>query len=110
MDLFLLKTPDGLSVSEIREHVLAVDGVRDAHHIHLWSLDGNEKLITMHVVTEAVSPELKHNIRAELQEHGIFHSTIEYESPEEVCEDRECCIGTRTASAGEGPHHHHHHP
>ncbi len=41
LDLFLEKTPQGIGVEEIKEHILSIDGVIDVHHIHLWSMDGN---------------------------------------------------------------------
>ena len=52
VDLFLEKTPHGLSLAEIKEHVEAIDGVENVHHIHLWSVDGINACATMHVVTD----------------------------------------------------------
>ena len=108
VDIFLLKTPEGVSVSEIKEHILEIDGVSDVHHIHLWSIDGNGKLITMHIVAENATEELKHTIKEELKEHGIMHSTLEFEAPGEICEDMECCADSLIGEAEHGHHHHHH--
>jgi len=104
IDLFLEKAPTDIDLDEIKEHVLEIDGVIDIHHIHLWSLDGQNNYITMHVVTSADPHEIKHKIREELQEHGVGHATLELESENEHCHEKECHVEFKTHS-----HHHHHH-
>ena len=104
IDLFLEKAPTDIDLDEIKEHILEIDGVVDIHHIHLWSLDGQNNYITMHVVTSADPHEIKHKIREELQEHGVGHATLELESENEHCHEKECHVEFKTHS-----HHHHHH-
>lgn len=105
VDLFLDKIPDGISIEEIREHVLGVDGVLDVHHIHIWSMDGQSNYATMHVVTNGDSHEVKEKVREELKEHGIVHVTLELEAEDEHCEAHDCIVHTEC----HGGHHHHHH-
>ena len=105
VDLFLEKTPHGLSLAEIKEHVEAIDGVENVHHIHLWSVDGINACATMHVVTDCDPHEIKEKVREELTEHGIVHSTLELERTDEPCPAPKC-VPTHTAHHG---HHHHHH-
>ena len=38
INLFLEKTPHGIDVHEICEHLLHIDGVQDVHHVHVWSM------------------------------------------------------------------------
>ena len=102
-DLFLEKTPHSISVSEIREHIMALDGVQDAHHIHLRSLDGHHNYATMHIVTDADPHAIKDTIREELAEHGITHATLELEAPGEHCHAPTCTVAHCTHT-----HHHHH--
>ena len=104
IDLFLEKAPDNIDLDEIKEHILSIQGVIDVHHIHLWSLDGQNNYITMHVVTSADPHEIKHKIREELQEHGVGHATLELETENEHCHEKDCHIEFNTHS-----HHHHHH-
>ncbi len=108
LDLFLEKTPHGLDVAELREHLLEIDGVIDVHHIHLWSMDGQTSFATMHVVTASDPCEIKSKVRKELSEHGISHATLEIEGENENCEDKECHV-TPSGEAGHNHHHHHHH-
>ena len=108
VDLFLVKTPDDIDVDEIKNHLLEIDGVIDVHHIHLWSLDGNSCYATMHVVSDLCDlHELKHAIKEELEEHHISHVTIEFETSNEDCHEKECVV--KECSCGHHHHHHHHH-
>jgi len=105
LDLFLEKTPHGITVEEIKEHVSEIDGVIDVHHIHLWSLDGQSIYTTMHIVAKENFTEIKKKIRDELLNHGVSHTTLEFETENEHCGDKDC----RTETKGSCGHHHHHH-
>ena len=109
IDLFLEKAPDNIDLDEIKEHILSIQGVIDVHHIHLWSLDGQNNYITMHVVTSADPHEIKHKIREELQEHGVGHATLELETENEHCHEKDCHIEFNAHSHHHHHHHHHHH-
>lgn len=104
LDLFLEKTPRGVSVKDLKAHIRALPDVKSLHHLHLWSMDGVNNYATLHIVTASKQPkDLKEAIRSEMAEHGIQHVTIELESPAEHCHDTECRPATATVS-----HHHHH--
>ena len=105
LDIFLEKTPDGVDINELKEHLTEIDGVLDVHHIHIRSIDGYNNYITLHVVAKGDSHNIKHKIREELSEHGINHATIELESEHEHCHEKECHIEHHET----GHHHHHHH-
>lgn len=106
VDLFLEKTPHGIDIKEITQHISAIDGVLGVHHIHIWSMDGQNNYATMHVVTNSDSHLIKESIREELREHGISHATLELETENEHCHDKQCSVEFRQSS---GHHHHHHH-
>ena len=104
IDLFLMKTPQGMQVESIREHLMELDGVRDVHHLHIWSMDGQNIYATMHIVTSADSHEIKERVRKELREHGICHVTLELEAVGEHCHEKNCRV---EFSAPSGHAHHH---
>ncbi len=104
IDLFLVKTPKDIDVSKIKDQLTKIAGVLDVHHIHVWSMDGQSKYATMHVVTDADAHTIKHKIRDELKQHGIVHATLELESADEHCHDTSCHVDTDTTHT----HHHHH--
>ena len=107
VDLFLEKTPHGIEIDEICEHLIHIEGVQDVHHVHVWSMDGYNNYATLHVVADGDAHEIKEAIREELAEHGIAHATLELESPNEHCHELTC--NPKSHEGGHGHHHHHHH-
>ena len=102
VDLFLEKVPNGIEIGKLKEHLQEIENVKDVHHIHVWSIDGFNNYATMHVVTELKdTTHLKNKIKQELKEHGINHTTIEFEEIGYECNEIECTI--------EEPHHNGHH-
>ncbi len=105
LEIFLEKTPDDIDIVHLKEHLCRIDGVSDVHHVHVWSMDGQNHYATMHVRTDAPPHEMKEKIRMELQAHGICHATLELETAHECCH-QEFCHTPHKHAAG----HHHHHP
>ena len=109
INLFLVKTPEDISVEDIKKRILSINEVEDVHHIHIWSMDGFSNYATLHVVTDSANTELlKTKIKDVLKNAGIFHTTIEIEGVDEVCASRECHVNEH-AYIGCSHHHHHHH-
>lgn len=104
LDIFLEKTPRNISIDEIKNHICQIDGVADAHHIHLRTLDGHNLYATMHIVTDRDPHAIKEKVREELAEHGITHSTLELETVGEHCHHKHCHV-----EQGHTHHCHHHH-
>ena len=102
LDLFLEKTPKNINIEELKHHLKEIKGVLDIHHIHVRSIDGFNTFMTLHAEVKKYDPEIKKQIKEELEEHGISHSTIELELEDETCENKTCKIEHHE-------HHHHHH-
>lgn len=92
LNLFLQATPS----QQTREQLLAVlsapEQVSDIHHLHFWSLDGEQHVMTAHLVlqhsvTIAQLQELKADIQDKLKAFSLAHTTIEFEFSDEVCRD-----------------------
>jgi cobalt-zinc-cadmium efflux system protein len=107
MELFLEKAPRGINVEDLGTHIQEIEGVLGVHHIHVWSMDGQNNYATMHVVAEGDPHDIKDRVRRELAEHGIGHVTIELEAKDEHCHEESCHVEHSTHS--EHHHHHHHH-
>ena len=82
--LFLQATPEDVHLPSIKRQILALDNVKDIHHTHIWSLDGEHHVLTTHVV---VSPEtskaqvsqLKRQLAQQFKDQHFEHTTIEVE-------------------------------
>jgi cobalt-zinc-cadmium efflux system protein len=81
--LLLEGAPPNLDRDGIARDIEAhVTGVREIHHMHVWSLDGSKNMATLHACLDegvdahtAVSA-VKHRLAAS---HGINHATVEPE-------------------------------
>jgi len=102
LDLFLEKTPENINIEELEQHIKEIKEIVDVHHIHVRSIDGFNTFITLHAVVKKYDSNIKKQIRQELKEHGIAHSTIELELEDEECKNKTCKIEHHE-------HHEHHH-
>ena len=93
--VFLEKMPDNVDICEICSHISSIDGVMDIHHVHIWSLDGQNHCATMHIVANKDPQRIKHRVREKLSEHGIEHVTLELESEGEICNHHDCRIESK---------------
>ncbi len=103
VDIFLEKAPEKTDAEELKTHLMALEGVKDIHHIHLWTISGKGTYATMHIVCRGDFSSVKAKVREELREHGIVHSALETESENEHCEAKYCTI----EETSHGGHHHH---
>lgn len=88
--ILLQATPDKINIEQLEGDIKALKLVNDAHHLHIWSLDGEEHVLTIHlVVRNKLNPseyaELKQQVKSIIRSEGVFHSTIEIEWPGELC-------------------------
>ena len=105
-DIFFEKTPDGIDIAELKHHLKEIDGVLDVHHFHLRTLDGVNHIATLHIVTSSDPAAIKKAVKEELLEHGISHTTVEIETPEEECEDLICKPKQNEHNHNHSHHHH----
>ena len=106
IDIFLMKIPKKVSVKEIREKICEIDEVKDVHHIHVFSTDGENVFASMHIVSDSYDVHIKHRARHMLEDMGIVCATIEIEEAMEDCHSKLC---HKQHSSVSGNHHHHHH-
>lgn len=95
MKVFLQGVPENDAIPKIEELVNSQPGVVDTHDIHIWSLDGEYIVLTLHVVmgTELSTEQrvaLKHRLKNMLVEKGYNHVTLEMEIPNEECGQEKC--------------------
>ena len=110
MEVFLEKAPKGFSIDKIKAELLKEENVRDIHHIHLWSIEGNIPIMTFHArlshkVTIDETVSITKNLKTRLHELGILHSTIQIEFFDNQCDDLDC----EEIEVEDGHDHHHHH-
>lgn len=94
LSVILQGKPRGLDIDGAMESVNAVPGVRGVHDFHIWTMDEELNIGTVHVITDIDARNeliaMKESIREALRGAGVQHPTIEVEFPEEECELEGC--------------------
>ena len=79
-------TPQGMHVTEIRDHILSTPGVVDCHDVHVWQLTRGAPVFTAHVVVDDAaladgrSSAILQRLQSCLSEHfDVEHSTFQLE-------------------------------
>lgn len=93
--IVLQGVPENITEEEVRQLVLDEQEVVDVHDYHLWSLDGEHHILTLHVVVSEPmalkqAEALKERIKNRLRQLHITHATIEVEFNPEHCQQRSC--------------------
>lgn len=80
--LLMGAVPDDVEFDEIVEALRNTSGVRDLHHVHVWSLDEHKRALEAHLVLDDPSPhsfeQVKEQVRGTLASRfSIEHATLE---------------------------------
>ena len=119
LNILLEGTPRGISIDRIRMHMQGIEGVRNVHDLHVWSLGSQSHAMACHVCINDIPPSesncilLKINAVARENFH-IHHTTVQFEH--ENCEVLDGCVVPMSELVAEADHdhdhghgHHHHH-
>ncbi|MGH8774748.1 MAG: cation diffusion facilitator family transporter [Jiangellaceae bacterium] len=52
LDVLLEATPRGVDLEDVRRHIVGVDGVRDVHDLHAWTITSGLPVLSAHVVVD----------------------------------------------------------
>jgi len=80
IDVLMEAAPPGLDVQEVGTAMAAVEGVREVHDLHVWTVTSGFPALAAHVRTDpALDPdEVRHALEHELAERfGIEHTTLQ---------------------------------
>lgn len=88
--LFLQAIPESVDLAQLEDQILHHNLVRDVHHTHIWSLDGEHHVLTTHVVVgEDVGTQdavrLKRDLAQQIKPDRFEHLTIEVEFGPDDC-------------------------
>jgi len=96
LHIILQGIPVDIDVAELTEQLQQFKGIENVHDLHVWSVDGNYNVLTIHIVMvnsldiQEIT-ELKVKIRNSLKLKGIQHATIEFETRDEQCDFEKGC-------------------
>jgi cobalt-zinc-cadmium efflux system protein len=90
LTLFLQGVPESVNIAAIEEEIKTMAMVSGIHHTHVWSLDGEQHVLTTHVILcDSAKKEQIRAIKSKIKElserHGLAHTTVEFEYLEDDC-------------------------
>lgn len=84
--VFLQATPDDVPLDELSSKIMNIKGIVSIHDLHLWSLDGESHVMTLHIVTdEPDTTDIKAKVIVIANEYHIVHTTVEFENSKVIC-------------------------
>jgi cobalt-zinc-cadmium efflux system protein len=101
--ILLNATPSGVSVQRLNRDLCEVEGVRAVHHLHIWAIGSGMNALSSHVVIDDVptseSAVILDRIGEMLRrEHGITHTTIQFESTAHASHEGYCACPPGTSA------------
>ena len=88
--IMMQATPDNIDLDDLEKKLLGGEDVISIHDLHLWTMDGESHIMTLHIVSNTTNPEqLKHDIIDIAKPFNIDHVTIEIEKSGIDCQH--CC-------------------
>lgn len=88
--LFLQAVPETIDIPKIEQELRELHHVKDIHHTHIWSLDGERHVLSTHVVidedaTKETAIDVKCRVREIVHQMDLEHVTVEIEYAGETC-------------------------
>ncbi len=92
--ILLEKSPEGFDVQGYKNGLSAIDGVQNVHHLHIWSLDGEKIMASLHVRL-CEKPDMtdyarvKKDVEDLSKAMGVSHLTVQIDVNEH-CDHEDC--------------------
>jgi len=95
LNILLEGTPRGVNMELVTAELMKVEGVRDVHDLHIWSLGSESHALSCHIAIQDIPPSVSERILREVQgmlraEFSIQHTTIQFEHV--VCDIEHGCV------------------
>lgn len=84
--------PSDTNKDYVRSVISSKNHVKDVHHLHIWGISTTEVALTAHIVVDDIleMENIKHEIKHALHNIGISHTTLEFETEQTHCTNKEC--------------------
>jgi cobalt-zinc-cadmium efflux system protein len=91
LKVLLQEIPENVDMEKLENALRALEHVLQIHDLHVWTLDGEQHIMTLHVVVDSNLPAedrqaLKAAIKALCDDFEIHHVTVEFETEAEMGE------------------------
>lgn len=92
--IFLQAVPDDVLVENIQNEILSVNGVHTIHDVHIWTMDGDYHVMSLHIVLEEKNAEKEESILQQVvsiaEKYNVKHPTVQFEANNYNCRFVDC--------------------
>jgi len=94
VNILLESAPSHINIAQVAEEIAAVNGVREAYHVHVWTITSGVYALSAHVIVDDMPVSGSRQLLQEIQHRladrfKILHSTIQFEC--ERCVENGAC-------------------
>ena len=94
MKVLLQAVPENINIEQLSNELQQIDGVENIHDLHIWSLDGQYNVGSLHAVVKIEDQNQTDAIATAIYQlmnkHHIQHPTIQIESNSRSCKLADC--------------------
>ncbi|MBF0753872.1 cation transporter [Jeotgalicoccus nanhaiensis] len=96
LNILMEGVPETLDFNRIIEKINNVDGVEDAHHIHVWSITSGMNALSVHIVVNGMlnvheTQKIIQRIEEQMKHESIEHVTVQVECKHHDHHDQILC-------------------
>lgn len=113
--ILLQNVPKDVNLETIRNKILEIEGIKDLHHLHIWQLNDDRIIGSLHIIIENKNSSKLNIEKIEkiLHENGVHATTIQIEEGDNSlkcsnlkcqkveCEKSYCCKSDEIEKIGE---------
>lgn len=84
-------SPEEVDVLAMQQEIASVEGVKEVHDLHVWSISSSEHAVTCHVLIgeETDDQDVLRRVTERIRKYGAFkRSTVQIERDRQSCEER----------------------
>jgi cobalt-zinc-cadmium efflux system protein len=95
-------TPPGINVREVKRAVESLEGIREMHHIHVWTLSPSRAALAAHIIVDDQMLSSVDGLVVRVREllecrFGIDHPTLQFETRSQAGTSLLCCPTEKNA-------------
>lgn len=89
MKVLLQSVPDNVNLEQLSNELIQIEGVESIHDLHIWTLDGNYNIGSLHAVVNSIAEDKQNAVLSSvlqlMEKHKIQHPTVQIETSMQRC-------------------------
>jgi cobalt-zinc-cadmium efflux system protein len=90
MKVLLQSVPENVNVEQLSNELKQINGIESIHDLHIWTLDGNFNIGSVHVVSNTQEVDILSSVLQLMEKYKIQHPTIQIETTTRNCKFVTC--------------------